>query len=130
MGYRILLADDEEEVRRYFGQALKVAGFSVVFASNGDDAWDILKSGKVDLAVLDINMPGKDGFSILRWLRQEAKSRLPVVILSGFGELDRIKQGYNLETNHYITKPCSRSEFVKSIKAILSVKTLSDKNED
>jgi len=129
MGYKILLADDEESVRNYFGQALKDEGFSVVFACDGEEALETLKSQDIDLAVLDINMPGRDGFSVLKWLRQEKKDNLPVIILSGFGEFNRIKQGYNLEADHYITKPCSRSEFIRSIKAIISVKMPGRSNE-
>ena len=101
----------------------------MVFACDGEEALETLKSQDIDLAVLDINMPGRDGFSVLKWLRQEKKDNLPVIILSGFGEFNRIKQGYNLEADHYITKPCSRSEFIRSIKAIISVKMPGRSNE-
>ena len=92
MAYKILLADDEESVRNYFGRALEEEGFSVVFARDGDEALSALKSKNVDLAVLDVNMPGRDGFSVLKWLRQEDKNGLPVIILSGLGELNRISK--------------------------------------
>ena len=80
MDYTILVADDEKEIRELLRLYLENSGYKVVEAEDGQQALDILRSKPVDLCLLDIMMPKKDGYHVLQELRKE--SNIPVVILS------------------------------------------------
>jgi len=79
---RLLLCDDSTVERRALAQFLQSAGFSVKEASDGDGAIVHLKNHPVDLMLLDLNMPGSDGFDVLSYLQEHRRS-LPVILLSG-----------------------------------------------
>ena len=103
MAYKILLADDEAEIRELLKLYLEKEGYQIIEAGNGIDALKILDSKEISLAVLDIMMPGLDGFRLLKKLRE--KSNIPVMIISAkIGDSDKIL-GLDLGADDYITKP-------------------------
>ena len=78
---RILIAEDEERISSFVDKGLRAAGFTTIVAASGDDALSFALSGSVDLVLLDIGLPGIDGFEVLRRLR-EVDTALPVIMLT------------------------------------------------
>ena len=104
MGYRILIADDEGEIRDLLRLYLEKEGYEVLEAANGEETLQVLQKHKdVAMLLLDIMMPKKDGFHVLKELRQN--SNLPVIILSAkTSDNDKIL-GLDLGADDYIAKP-------------------------
>lgn len=103
MAYRILVADDEAEIRDVLRLYLEKDGYEVIEAADGMEAMEVCRQEKPDLAVLDIMMPGLDGYRVLRNIREN--SNIPVIILSAKGsDSDKIL-GLDLGADDYIVKP-------------------------
>ena len=101
---KILVADDEKEIRDLLEIYLINEGYKVIKAQDGQEALDIIDKEEIDLLVLDINLPGVDGFYILEKLR-ESDINTRVIIVSANREIeDRIK-GLDLGANDYLVKP-------------------------
>lgn len=114
MGYRILVADDEAEIRELLRLYLEKEGYEVLEASDGEQALLLLQEcGDIAMLILDIMMPKKDGFHVLKELRE--KSNLPVIILSAkTADNDKIL-GLDLGADDYIAKPFNPLEAVARI---------------
>ncbi|MGH3042107.1 MAG: response regulator transcription factor, partial [Gaiellaceae bacterium] len=84
---RILIAEDEARIASFLEKGLKANGFTTSVASDGRDAVALAATGRFDLLILDLGLPGKDGFTVLEELRAGG-SHLPVLILSARGSLD------------------------------------------
>lgn len=103
MAYKILVADDEAEIRDILRLYLEKDGYEVIEAADGMEAMEVCRQEKPDLAVLDIMMPGIDGYRVLRNIREN--SNIPVIILSAKGsDSDKIL-GLDLGADDYIVKP-------------------------
>ena len=103
MAYRILVADDEAEIRDVLRLYLEKEGYEVAEAADGAEAVRQIKSGTIDLAILDIMMPGLNGYRVLQNIREE--NNLPVLMLSAkSSDSDKIL-GLDLGADDYITKP-------------------------
>lgn len=117
MAYKILVADDEAEIRDLLRLYLEKEGYEVVEAVDGPEAVRLMKQENIDLAVLDIMMPGLDGYRVLRNIREE--SNLPVIMLSAkSSDSDKIL-GLDLGADDYITKPFVPLEAVARVKSNL-----------
>lgn len=117
---RILVVEDEKHIVELVRYGLEKEGFEVVEAHDGDRALAMVHTGQIDLVVLDIMLPGLDGLTVCRLMRQNDHTRdIPVIILSARGqELDRVL-GLELGADDYITKPFSVRELVARVKARL-----------
>ena len=115
---RILVIDDDAELASLLGEFLRREGFDVAFAHDGEKGLAAaLAAPPRDLVVLDVMLPGMDGFSVLRKLRE--KSRVPVLMLTARGEdVDRII-GLELGADDYLPKPFNPRELGARIRAIL-----------
>ena len=114
---RILVTDDDPNLREVVAYALARQGYHIVEASDGVEALHLLRNGAFDLVVLDVLMPELDGLETCRQLRQF--SQVPVIFLSSRDEeLDRVL-GLELGGDDYITKPFSPRELVSRVKAVL-----------
>ena len=118
MGYRIIVADDEAEIRELFRLYLEKEGYEVLEAADGEEALDLLAKEKdIAMLILDIMMPKKDGFHVLKEIREQRN--LPVIILSAkTTDNDKIL-GLDLGADDYITKPFNILEVKARIKAIM-----------
>ena len=103
MSYRILIADDEAEIRDVLHLYLEKDGYEVYEAADGIQAMEVLQKGKIDLAILDIMMPGIDGYRVLRNIRED--NNIPVIILSAQSSDSAKILGLDLGADDYITKP-------------------------
>jgi len=116
-GERVLVADDESSLRRLLKLYLGRAGYEVVEADNGHDAVSLVRRGAVDVALLDVMLPGLDGFEVLRLLRRE--STIPVIMLTARGEETSRVAGLELGADDYVVKPFSAPEVVARVRAQL-----------
>jgi len=114
---RILVVDDQPDIREALGAHLERSGFSVTLAENASVARSLIDPETFDLVVLDIMMPGEDGLSLCRHLRET--QNLPVILLTALtDDTDRIV-GLELGADDYVTKPFNPRELVARIRAVL-----------
>ncbi len=114
---KILLVEDEAKIADFARKGLEEAGFIVDHADNGDDGYDLATTGSYDAIVLDIMLPGRDGLSILRQLR-EKKNAVPVILLTARSELNERLDGLNQGADDYLTKPFYVEELIARIHAV------------
>lgn len=113
----ILVVDDDAGIRDLLAQFLKRHGFSVFVADGGEVMWQLLEQHDADLVILDVMMPGKDGVTLCREIRQN--SQVPIIMLTAVSEdIDRII-GLEMGADDYISKPFNPRELLARIKAIL-----------
>lgn len=115
----ILIADDEERIRKIVGDFLKKEGYNVLEAENGDITYEIFNRDKsrIDLIILDIMMPGLNGWEVCRKIRES--SNIPVIMLSARSEEFDELTGYESGADDYVTKPFSPIILVKRVEALL-----------
>ncbi len=114
--FRILAVDDDERILNFLRSKLKALGYEVLTAGNGIEALDQVRQQEPDLLVLDVMMPGKDGFETLKELR--TFSGTPVIILSGRNaDADKIR-GLGLGADDYLVKPFNPEELIARIEAV------------
>ncbi len=116
----LLVVDDDREIRQLVSQFLTRHGYRVTPARDGAEMLRVLETGKVDLIVLDLMMPGEDGLALCRRLRASpATQSLPIVMLTAMGEeTDRVV-GLEMGADDYLAKPFSQRELLARIKAVL-----------
>ena len=115
---RILIVEDEESIAELERDYLELSGFSVEIAGDGDRGLELALEGSYDLMILDLMLPGTDGFEICRRVREEKD--MPILLVSARrDEIDKIR-GLGLGADDYITKPFSPSELVARAKAHLA----------
>ena len=117
MAYRILIADDESDIRSVLRLYMEDAGFEVVEAADGQEALDALAAQQVDLCLLDIMMPVLDGYHVLKRIRET--SDLPVIVISAKGQDPEKILGLNLGADDYMVKPFNPLEAVARVNATL-----------
>jgi DNA-binding response OmpR family regulator len=111
----ILIADDEKDIRDLVKISLEDNGYTVLTAQNGKEAWDILNTQEVHMAILDVMMPVMDGFNLLRKVREH--STIPVIFLTARSDdMDKVL-GLGLGADDYIVKPFSIAELVARVGA-------------
>ena len=116
-GIRILVAEDDKNLRNLLTKYLEKEGYSVFSASDGEKAMDVWYETPVDLAILDVMMPFSDGWEVLTEIRQD--SDIPVIMLTAKREEEDRLKGFNLGTDDYMTKPFSSRELIIRVKALL-----------
>ena len=113
----ILIADDENDIRNLIKISLEENGYTILMAQNGREAWEILKTQEVHLAILDVTMPVMDGFNLLRKIREH--STIPVIFLTArTDDIDKVL-GLGLGADDYLSKPFSVAELVARVGAQL-----------
>jgi two-component system OmpR family response regulator len=112
----ILIVDDDPQIRDLLSDYLKQHNFRVSTARDGNEMWRALKRGQIDLVVLDIMLPGDDGLTLCRKLREE--SDVMIVMLSAVGEETDKIIGLEVGADDYIAKPFSPRELLARIKAL------------
>jgi DNA-binding response OmpR family regulator len=113
----VLVVDDEPAVRDVVARYLQAAGYRTLSAGDGEVARRMLEQQTPSLVLLDVMLPGMDGLSLCRWIRE--RSQLPVIMITALGEeADRLT-GLELGADDYVTKPLSPRELVARVKAVL-----------
>jgi DNA-binding response OmpR family regulator len=115
---RILLAEDEPKVAQHLRQGLAAEGYAVDLAMDGDEALWLAKNHPYDVMALDVMMPGKDGFTVVRQLRRE-QIFTPVIFLTARGEVEDRVRGLDAGGDDYLIKPFSLAELLARLRALL-----------
>lgn len=120
---KVLMAEDEPEVLDVMARKVASVGYVVVTARDGEEAWDKIQKESPDVIILDLIMPKKNGFEVLKRVREcsTADKWQPVIIVSAKKELQDLQEGYALEADHYIAKPCQMEDILKSIRLMVSL---------
>lgn len=112
---RILIAEDESRIALFLEKGLRAEGFTTTTAADGNDALAYARSGDFDLMILDIGLPGQDGFRVLRSLRT-AGSTMPVIILTARDGIDDTVAGLDYGADDYVGKPFRLAELLARIR--------------
>lgn len=117
---RILVAEDEKDIRELIAFTLRFAGFDVLTATNGAEAIEVAQAEKPDLVILDVRMPKMSGYEACRRLKENPRTaELPVVFLSAKGQDSEIQQGLASGAEEYILKPFAPDELIQQVRDIL-----------
>src|SRR6476620_3696714 len=116
---RVLIADDDVVVRDVVRRYLERDGLDVSIAHDGTEALRLLGSERIDVAVLDVMMPGPDGLTLCRSLRQRGGYTVPVILLTALGEEDDRIAGLEVGADDYLTKPFSPRELALRVDSVL-----------
>ena len=115
---RVLVVEDEKKTASFLRKALQAEGFAVDVCHDGDDALAAAATTPFDALVLDIMLPGRDGLSVLRQLRQR-RNTVPVLLLSARGEVTERVDGLNAGADDYLPKPFVIAELIARVRALV-----------
>ena len=117
---KILIAEDDRDIRELIAISLRYAGYEVVSAADGQQAVDLTIEEKPDLIMLDVRMPRLTGFQALEQIKDQPEFEdVPVVILSAKGQENEIQSGLDLGASQYILKPFAPDELIEKIGQIV-----------
>ena len=114
---RILIVDDDKEILQIVKRTLELEGYIVDVATDGYIAVTKLRKGNPALILLDIMMPGLDGYQVLDRIRRH--SNVPVIMLTALGEVSALEKSVDLGADGYITKPFRTEELLARVRAVL-----------
>src|SRR5580765_5922746 len=115
---KLLIVEDEAKTVRFLHRGFSEEGFLVEVASDGPEALHLIQTGVFDLIILDLMLPGVDGFRLLTWLR-ESGSHVPVLILTARDTVEDRVTGLELGADDYLVKPFAFAELVARVRTIL-----------
>lgn len=119
MGQRVLLIEDEPNIIEAISYILSRDGWTVHTHSDGETAMDKVQQGLPDLIILDVMLPGRSGYDILRDLRAQASTaHVPVMMLTARGQAKDREMAQSLGATHFMTKPFSNSEILESVRTL------------
>lgn len=118
---KILIAEDERDIRDLVAFTLRFAGHEVVAAANGEEAVQLAPKENPDLILMDVRMPRMTGYDACRILKAEPKLKdIPVVFLSAKGQESEIQTGLEVGAEEYLLKPFAPDQLTERVKAILA----------
>jgi DNA-binding response OmpR family regulator len=121
--HKVLIADDEANIRNILDFTLHAEGFTVIGARSGNEAYTLALSEQPDIIILDVMMPDSDGIETCRRLKQDERTRrLPVILLTARAGRDDRRLGREAGADAYITKPFSPAKVVATLREILGVR--------
>ncbi|MDC7224405.1 MAG: response regulator transcription factor [Spirochaetales bacterium] len=117
---KLLVVEDEVDIRELISFNLEMCGYEVIRASDGMEGWEKARSENPDLIVLDLMLPGIDGFEVCKRLRGEKSTQnIPIIMLTARSEEENMVKGLELGADDYVTKPFSPRVLVARVKAVL-----------
>lgn len=117
---RVLIVDDHADTRDVLRYLLQLRGFDVFLAESSEVAVRILEHAPVDLVVLDVMMPGIDGFAVAKWMRgSPAMAHIPIVMLTARGDLETRARAAAVGAGDYVVKPFEIDDLVRRLRAQL-----------
>ncbi|MFQ6388837.1 response regulator transcription factor [Priestia aryabhattai] len=114
---QILVADDDQHIRELISLYLENQGFKIIKAADGEEAWVKMEEFRIDLAVIDIMMPFKDGWELTKEIKEYFD--IPVLMVTARGESHDKLKGFDIGTDDYVVKPFDPQEMVARVKALL-----------
>jgi CheY-like chemotaxis protein len=122
MAYKILIVDDEQIICEYFKDRFEKLGLTAFVAFNGADAIAISRENKPDIILLDIKMPGMDGITAMKKIK-EINPGISVILLSAKSQLHEIRAGLEAGADKYLTKPLPPEDIIKAVYDSLEKRT-------
>lgn len=119
-GHRVLVVDDDRNLRKIISTNLELAGFTVALAADGIEALDIIEAAQPDVVLLDLMMPHMDGYEVARRIREHqnpAIANVPIIILTAKSETEDKLRGFEAGADDYITKPFGPQELLARVRA-------------
>ena len=126
---RIILAEDEPALAQIVKESLETRNFEVILCKDGEEAFDAFKNEKIELIVLDVMMPKKDGFSVAKDIRK-LDNKIPIIFLTAKSQTQDVVDGFNFGGNDYLKKPFSMEELIVRIHSLLGRKINLETNEN
>ena len=128
MAEKILVVDDEQEIRNLLDHFLKDQGYEVVLASDGNQALKLAAEENPQVIILDIKMPGLDGLEVCKLLKDNEQTRLiPIIVITGFE--DNKMEALNRGADDFVNKPFDMAEIAIRVKSALRIRHLTDELE-
>jgi cyclic di-GMP phosphodiesterase len=127
----ILVADDNEAIRDPLSELLRLHGYRVIPVDNGDEALQEICAEPVDLALLDVMMPGQSGFAVCRAVKARPETRLvPVVLVTGLGGAEDRIRGIEAGADDFLNKPVRKEELLARVRSLVRLKRFTDELEN
>jgi two-component system copper resistance phosphate regulon response regulator CusR len=120
----ILIIEDETEIRNFIARVLELEGYNVFEAGDGTSGMEIIKDKPVSLVLLDLRLPGIDGWSILREIKRKPElSTIPVIVLTAIAETMQRKRTLRMGATSYLIKPLSAHSLSRAVASVLHEKS-------
>ena len=128
MAEKILVADDEQEIRNLLDHFLKGQGYEVILASDGNEALKLASEKNPQVIILDIKMPSLDGLEVCKRLKEKEQTKLiPVIVITGFE--DNKMEALNIGADDFVNKPFDMAEISSRVKSALRIRHLTNELE-
>jgi len=119
----VLIIEDEPDIQNFISRVLEFEGYNVLKAGDGKTGLEIVRENPVSLVLLDLRLPGVDGWAVLRAMKQDAAlARIPVVVLTAIAESVQRRRTMHMGASRYLVKPLSANSVSKTIADILNQK--------
>ena len=127
----VLVADDDPANRELFCELLENIGYAAVPAEDGNRALEILRAQRIDVALVDVLMPGRTGFAVCREVKADSRTRLiPIVLVTGLNNTQDRIQGIECGADDFLSKPVNREELLARVCSLMKLKQFTDELEN
>lgn len=117
---KVLIIEDEANIQNFASRVLELEGYQVLKASDGERGIEIIRENTVALVLLDLRLPGRDGWSVLHEIKHDTKlSRIPVIVITAVAETIQRKRTLRMGATEYLIKPMSAHSLAKTITDVL-----------
>jgi DNA-binding response OmpR family regulator len=118
---KIVIAEDEPDIRELIAFTLRFAGYEVITANNGQEGYELTKRERPDLAMFDVRMPKMTGYDACKKIKADSEiAHIPVIFLSAKGQENEIEQGLAAGAEEYLLKPFAPDQLTERVKAVLA----------
>lgn len=118
---KIVIAEDEPDIRELIAFTLRFAGYEVITGNNGEEGYQLTKTERPDLVMLDVRMPKLTGYEACKRIKAEPElANIPVIFLSAKGQENEIEQGLAAGAEEYLLKPFAPDQLVDRVKTVLA----------
>jgi DNA-binding response OmpR family regulator len=116
----VLIIEDEADIQNFVSRVLELEGYQTLQANDGEKGMEIIRENPVALVLLDLRLPGRDGWSILTEIRQDIElSKIPVIVITAVADAPQRKRTLHMGADKYLVKPLSAHSLAKNIASVL-----------